>query len=241
MELGTINKIIYILWATIRPQMMKATHDNWVSNMTTDTAIVFKVAVATDEQKREIDGFGFADTEVIVVNERRGYNYAITRLTREIVAKDEDIMLLLSDDFQSPKGWDTYILSKFKDWDGAIYLNDGYQDPRLKYDSRNSMTLACMTYKCLCKINKTVFNPVYNHYFSDTEAFRNLYESGLLKDDRDIDAGIVFDHHSYFTGKRSKDESDEVNMTFWVEDQATFGIREKLPLEARLEAHNGTI
>jgi hypothetical protein len=222
----------YFLWATIRPDYVKNTYKEWVDKCKDISKIVTKIAVITEQQKEKIDSFNFPDCEVIVYDEKKGYNAAITHLTKTIECNDDDILLLLSDDFFPCNNWDVYLDKKFENWDGALFLNDGYQET--VKEGCLCITLACMTFKCLKKLNRMVFHPDYRHYFSDNEAFVNLKELGLLKDDRDIDKEI-FEHRHYILGKRKQDDNDILNYSFWDQDKATSQRRLILPIEERLK------
>ena len=168
----------------------------------------------------------------MIYDEKSGYNSAITYLTTNLETDDEDILLLLSDDFKCPYGWDEYLYKKFADFDGALFLNDGYQDVNVK-EGCLCITLACMTFSALKKLNKIVFNPAYNHFFSDTEAYVNLRQLDILKDDRDID-NMVFYHNHYCRGGRKQDEYDLKNHRHWGTDHETFDKRMQLTLDERL-------
>jgi hypothetical protein len=106
-------KNIYFLWATIRPEMMYETYKHWMNTRTTNTNVILKVAVLTNEQKTVIDNYNIINCDVIVVDDKVGYAHAVTKLTTQLQANDDDILLLISDDFYSPKGWDEYLLNKF--------------------------------------------------------------------------------------------------------------------------------
>ena len=226
-------KNIYFLWATVRPEMMLDTYKQWKNNSVTDTNIILKIAVLYEEQKNKIDSYGIQNCEVVIVNDKSGYNYAITNITKKLEANDDDILILLSDDFGCVKGWDEFILGKFENYDGAVFLNDGYQNPKAKKGGL-CITLACLTFNTLKKLNKIVFHPDYRHYFSDNEAFVNFKELGVLKDDRDTDK-FIFNHNHYIRGGRVQDEHDVLNYSFWKQDQILFQKRMKMPLKERLE------
>lgn len=226
-------KSIYILWASVRPQMLHDTYLEWISKCVGVENVYWKIAVLTDEQKNEIDSFNFPNFDVQIVNEKRGYNFAITHLTKQIEVNDDDILLLLSDDFSCPDNWDDFIYKKFENWNGAIFLDDGYQNANAKV-GQLCITLACMTFECLKKLNKIVFNPAYNHYFSDNEAYMNLNALGLLIDNRDTDH-MVFMHNNYVRHLREQDEYDKNNFSYWTEDHITYQARVTMSIEERLK------
>jgi hypothetical protein len=169
------------------------------------------------------------------VVDKPGYNYACHILLQGLDIlnlNDNDIVIFCSDDFYSPQNWDTYVINQLKNFNGCLFVRDGYQNPNVK-EGMLSITMAIMTYGCIKKLNKTVFNPDYNHFFSDTELFFNLKELGLLKDNRDIDE-TTFEHKHYIRGLRSQDENDKKNYSFWEEDKVLFYKRMQMSVQDRL-------
>jgi hypothetical protein len=226
---------IIILWASIRPMMLYGTYQEYMKRCKYPENISLKIAVANENQKIELESYFINNREIIIVDDKPGYNHAITVLTKNLETEDDTILLLLSDDFYPPNNvcWDEWLINKFGTWDGALFLDDGYQDKYVK-DGSFCITLACMTFKCLKKLNKVVFHPDYTHFFSDTEAFVNLRELNLLKDDRDID-NVMFEHRHYVTGKRKEDEFDKKNNSNWDKDHLTFNSRMCLNVLDRLK------
>lgn len=222
----------YFLWGTIRPDFAKITHAEWIAKCSDPSNVFTKFAVKTLEQKQQIDSFNLQNCDVIIVDDRTGYNNAVTVAGRQLECNDDDIILYLSDDFTPPDKWDVYINKKFENWNDALFLHDGYQ--QVVKDGMLCITLGCMTFSCLKKLNKILFHPDYIHFFSDNEAFINLKELGLLKDDRDID-NVVFQHNHYVTGRRKQDEHDLNNYASWEIDKATSIRRLNMPIEERLK------
>jgi hypothetical protein len=225
--------MIYLIWGTIRPQIFKETYKYWMDRANYPEKIISKVVVKTEEQKAELEGF-----DVTVVKEN-GYTYGIYQITKNLELEDTDIILLPTDDTYCPNRWDKYLYKKFTNWDGALYLEDGQNDINRELDNTLAMPLmfmvmACMTFKCLKQLNKCIFSPHYYHFFSDVEALHNLYDLGLIKDDRKID-NKLFHHKHYYEGLRKKDASDESHYgNPWYHDHDMLYERMKLPVEERL-------
>jgi hypothetical protein len=225
-------KNIYILWASIRPDFVLKTSQRWINNCCDKDRLYFKIAMATDEQKEVVEDFNIPNCEVTSVTEKPGYNYAITQLTRNLEVNDDDILILLSDDFACLHNWDKFIYRKFEDWDGAIFLDDGVQNIHQK-EGNLCITLACMTFKCLKQLNKVVFSPNYFHFYSDDEAFHNLYDLGLLKDNRDTD-NFLFRHEHAAGGLRERDEYDIRFADNAGSDGEVYRRRSQMSVEERL-------
>jgi hypothetical protein len=223
---------IYLLWASIRPDFIRKTAQRWILNCNHKERLYFKIIMANKEQMDEVLSYKIPNCEVSYTDKKPGYNFAITQLTRNLEVNDDDIVMLLSDDFNCPDGWDDYIYSKFETWNNALFLDDGYQNVN-KRDT-GTITLACMTFECLKKINKVVFSPNYFHVYSDNEAFDNLYQLGLLKDDRAID-NVTFKHEHYAFGFRKQDEYDKRVINYWNHDGNVYSQRKKMSVKQRLQ------
>lgn len=223
----------YILWASIRPNFISSNSKRWIDRCQNKENLYFKIAMATEEQKKEVESFNIPNCDVIAVTEKPGYNYAITSLTLNLEVNDEDVLILLSDDFSCPENWDEFLNKKFENYEDAVFLDDGYQDKNAKVGCL-CITLACMTFKCLKKINKVVFSPYYFHFFSDTEAFQNLNQLGLLKDNRDTD-NMLFKHEHHIFGMRQQDEADRKASEKFNFDKEIFNQRLKMTAKERLD------
>jgi hypothetical protein len=230
--------MIYLLWGTIRPKMFRETHKYWMDRAKHPENIINKVVVPTQLEKKQLKEF---DVLVEPGNNKNGWTYGTYMLTKNLEINDDDIIMLPTDDTYCPKNWDEYVLSKFKNWDGALLLPDGtvhtdlkrYNDATL-VEPLQCLIMACMTFKCLKKLNKCIFSPHYHHFFGDPEAYQNLYHMGLLKDVR-CDQ-VIFEHRHYYQGKRKKDLFDETHYDYkFKEDENMFWRRMKMSLQERLD------
>lgn len=202
--------MIYLLWPTIRPDVFKETYKIWesraVSNFTTitNTDIYDRIGVCAPSYK----------------------------LSSTLIANEDDIVILASDDFYPPIHWDEYVINKLSGKTGALFVNDGYQLPDSSNMKYPSITIPIMTYGCLLKLNKIIYHPEYNHMFSDSELYLNLKELDLLIDDR---KGKEFTHNHWVNGKRNADIIDGQYNLKWKDDENTWNRRRKLPVEERIK------
>jgi len=222
-------KTIYFLWATVRPEMVKATYPIWANRRVLGTPIITKIATLNDVMKAQIDALNIPNCDVKVVNDKEGYNHAVTVLSKELEANDDDIIITVCDDFDAPQGWDKFVLDKFENFDGALFLDDGYQNILIK-EGCMCITIACLTFSTLKKLNKIIFHPSYNHFFSDTEAFVNFKQLGILWDTRDTD-NMCFRHAR---DRKPYDDYDRRNSEWWGIDNANYLKRLQMSLEERL-------
>jgi hypothetical protein len=154
-------------------------------------------------------------------------------LTKDIEANDKDIIILASDDFFPCENWDLYLQEKFKEFNGCLFVNDGYQDPNARHGWL-SITIPIMTYDCLKQLNKAIYHPSYIHFFGDTELYNNVRDLCLLKDERDVDT-VVFEHKHHVTGKRRCDDVDLQLTKAWEYDKPNYGNRAKMFVSDRIK------
>lgn len=222
---------IKLIWATVRPDFMRETYKYWIDNAKNKDLIDLKIAVNTEEQRNKLSEFD----DVIITNQKHiGTVYPAYLLTQSLIANDNDIVILASDDFYPPKFWDEFLISKLRGKTGCYFVNDGYQTPTLT-EIKASITIPIMTYDCLCKLNKTLYSLEYYHYYGDTELYYNLINLDLLIDERIDNPDIIFEHKNCVTGKRHSDEFDAKYNAFMYVDRFTFNSRIKLPVEDRIK------
>lgn len=195
---STKQKII-LLWATIRPDVFKQTHNEWIKNASGNYTIHTRVAVDTQAQANQLNGF-----DVIITNNTTpGVCYPCYCLSSTLKTNSHDIIIYASDDFFPPKNWDEFLINKFKtNPKSMLVVNDGIQ----KYPN-NVITIPIMTYEALVSLNHTIYHPSYTHMYSDVELYDVCNRMGILNDIRNTDS-TVFEHRHYCNGKRKKDTHD---------------------------------
>lgn len=231
--------MIHILWATIRPQQFKKVHSEWIKRSVDPKSIKTYVAVNNADQEDQLRSY-LEDEVLINLNINRiGVCYPSYQLSSKLggefgICKEDDIVIFASDDFLPPQRFDEYLINKFKDRDGVLMCRDGYQLP----DSSNmlfpAITIPIMTYASLLKLNKIIYNPSYNHMFSDVELYYNARDLNILIDDRMTDE-TMFEHHHYAAGKRQADKNDQAYNFKWKDDELTWNRRKNLSVEERIK------
>jgi hypothetical protein len=229
--------MIHLLWCTIRPEVFKQMHPYWTGRSNNPSNIKTHVAVNTTEHQNLIKEY-FSDKNydyrIIEVNtDRIGVCYPSYALSSTTEGNIGDIVVFASDDFLPPMNWDTYLLSKLKEREGGLIVRDGYQLPDSSNMQYPAITIPIMTWGCFEKLNKTIYNPVYTHMYSDCELFLNLKEMNLLIDDRMIDS-TTFEHLHHAAGKRRADQLDVQYHNRWKEDEVTWNKRKNMTVLERL-------
>jgi hypothetical protein len=201
--------------------------------------VYLQVVVNKEVHKKEIEDFKIDNCEVFYFDTNiKGVCLSTYYLTNSLKANDKDIIIVCSDDFFAPEYWDEYLINQFKDFNGGIIVNDGYQDPYV-INYRTSITIPIMTYYCLKQLNMATYHPSYIHFWGDTELYFNIRDLGLLKDDR-INDNTLFEHRHYYTGKhREKDEHDESNLSTLKLDENNYNTRMKLNVSERIKMDKG--
>ena len=113
-------------------------------------------------------------------------------------------------------------------------VRDGYQLPDSSNMLHPAITIPIMTYGCLKKLNMIIYNPIYNHMFSDCELYINLKDLDLLFDDR-LNDETIFEHHHYAAGKRNPDQADQSYNLKWKDDELTWNKRKVMNVEERIK------
>ena len=218
--------MIYLLWPTIRPTVFNKVHQIWKERASSEFKTIVCCNVSTDIK------------EDIIISDnpgRIGVCYPSYLLTKDLECLDSDIIILASDDFVPPINWDTYVMSKLTN-EGCLMVRDGYQLPDSSNMLHPAITIPIMTFGCLKKLNKQIYNIAYNHMFSDCELYLNVKELGLLIDDRMTDT-TTFEHHHYAAGKRNADVHDMSYNNKWKDDETTWNKRKNMKLEERLKQY----
>ena len=231
--------MIHILWATIRPQQFKEMHSEWIKRADNPENIQTYVAVNWVEHANELRDYLKKNYLITLNTNRIGVCYPSYQLSSSLgvkmgQCKEDDIVILASDDFLPPENWDNYLIDKFKDNSGLLMVRDGYQLP----DSSNmlypAITIPIMTFESLLKLNKIIYHPKYNHMFSDVELYFNAKDLGILIDDR-LNDETTFEHLHYAAGKRQPDQADQAYNNKWQEDELTWNKRKIMSVEERIK------
>ncbi len=216
-----------IAWACARSQPDKifvrflfAAHDQAGADLINNTSANF-TGKTKDNCTYRADYFDRA---------RPGVTAAVCCLTHREVEHDdsqEAIYVVASDDFAAPAGWDAHLIDQYKDFNGALIVNDGYKL------GTNIIPLPVMSGAFMRRINGQVYHADYHHFFSDQELFDVVQEIGDVKDLRGTDAP-AFRHLHWSFGGRDQDIHDMRNSGWWKEDSATYDRRKVMTLTEKL-------
>jgi hypothetical protein len=221
--------MIYLLFCTIRPDVFKITHKEWMDKCDDKNNVVTKVVVSSEKDKKCLPYY-----DVLVSKyDKIGVCHPSYMLTKSLNVQDEDIVILASDDFFPCDGWDSYLINIFSTFNGCLFVDDGYQDGNFPKECL-SITIPIMSGHCLKILNMAMYHPSYIHFFGDTELYRNVRDLCLLKDVRHSD-GVVFEHRHHVFGKRKRDDIDDILAKTWNVDKTNFDSRQNLHVSERIK------
>lgn len=220
-------KKIYLISATIRPDVYKETLNIWLNKASKRSDIKVEVIADTKEDQKKIDGCKLYGLPAF------GITKPLTKITLDLVdrIKNDDIVVVMSDDFFPPDNWDTYLFDFYKSNVGALSvkvngLNNGARGVIVSIPIMDGYTLK--------KLNGYIYHPAYNHHYSDNELYDNLKFLNLLQIDND-DKSPCFDHKHWTTSGRKRDESDINNLKYDSDDKKTYNFRKSLKFEDRIK------
>lgn len=232
--------MIIVLWPTVRPSTAYANAKKWMASATTPRQVEFWFGVNSDADKAALMqaeiNTGMLDSRYsqcyLYKNARQGVTYTATKMSRLAATKikDEDILVLASDDFTAPPGWDEHLRNQYAyAWDGALIVHDGYKP------ETNIIPMPVVSGSVLRLLNGILYHPAYHHFYSDEELYYVATELKRVKNLRGTDAPKFEHKHWSFNGARQKDQFDARNQTKWDHDKAVYLSRKALPVEEKLK------
>lgn len=233
--------MINVLWPTIRPKEAYERAKSWHSKRGGDILDAsFYFAVNSTEHREALLNLNQGREYLPLLNvsifdrARPGVCHSASMLSRYFIPPkccgyDTDIIILASDDYDVPQGWDSYLIEQFKDFDGMLIVNDH----KSYAQATNIIPIPICSGAYLKRLNGIFYHPDFHHFFSDQELYYNALEIGNFKDLRGTDEPR-FEHKHWSFGGRKKDAFDNRNNTWWNEDKATYERRKKMTLEQRL-------
>lgn len=230
--------MIYLLWPTIRPLSFPSNHSSWIRNSSDTSKISTIVLVSTESDQRFVQMYldkNSLDGKVVCYSPPYpGVCLPSYKLSSSLSGEDTDLVVLASDDFSAPGGWDRYIFEKLEGRTSCLLVNDGYQKLDFSNMEHPVVSIPIMTFGCLVKLNKIIYHPSYTHLYSDCELYYNLNQMSLLIDDRSNSPDVIFKHNHWSSGKRTRDSHDNSYYSNSEKDRLNWLKRKDLSLEERL-------
>jgi glycosyltransferase involved in cell wall biosynthesis len=191
-----------------RAHKAKETFDRWMQKSSGTTTIEHVISVDADDEPEKYYQL-FKKTSLINVGRNRNL---VDATNRGAVSTSGDIIVLLSDDFDCPRGWDLLIIAAFKQYkDYGIVLKT--------YDGTHGwiVTLPIMN-RAYYQLQGYFYYPEYEHMFCDTDMTHKAELEGRLIVRNDLE----FHHLHYSTGSAEKDKTNEKADATWAQGRKTY-------------------
>lgn len=213
--------MIHLLWPTCRPLMMLANYFQWIDKAVHPEEVSLKIVV--DNKK---DAEFLSEYDVLICKDNtKGVVKPLNKLLENFEADDDDILVVVSDDFYAPQNWDMYLHETMREFDGVLKVNDGHMD--------DIISIPIMRYKAFVKMNRTIYHPAYNHMFCDKELHDTANELGIC---RSVDRGDpVFQHRHPHFNSRESDSHDKANNEDYKTGKEIYTKRRYMTLQERME------
>lgn len=222
--------MIYLLCSTIRPETFIQTHQVWMNKCVFPEKIRTKVVVDRYDDLSTLKNYDV----MLYCGNSIGITKPLTKLTQSLQGcglSDDDIIVVMSDDFFPPDRWDDILYKQFSGFNGALNVFDG-GPPEVQ---KSIITIPIMTYWCLKRLNHIIYHPAYTHMFSDNELFDILTQIKMMKT-LDKSPENTFEHRHWSRGTRKMDDVDrQLNDQSYRIDEETYKKRKLLSVEKKLK------
>lgn len=195
-----------------RPSQAAATISKWLLNADDKSQIEYILSVDTDDKDlRKYKEIAKVHGLRLLTNNNKT---AIAAINYGAYYSTGNIIIVVSDDFDSPKGWDTSLLKETEEKEDFIVKTpDGIQ--------KTLITLPIMDRIYYNRFGYIYF-PKYNHMFCDQEMTTVGHYLGKV-----IDIPVLFEHQHYSTGQFKKDKISQKNDKTWSQGKKLFHDRLK--------------
>lgn len=189
-----------------RPEKAKSTYDYWMSQAAQPENIEHILSLDFSDQKNEQYGVKDGENYVPFGSNSRivcYHNECVVEATNQAaqVAKG-DVLVYLSDDFLSPKGWDVSIQNNFKEVNSQNIPCLLKVDDKLQPFYQDVLTIPIMNRALYSKLG-CFWNPLYRSMFVDQDLYHVCKNNNWLAFAPDL----IFEHQHYSVGKSQRDET----------------------------------
>jgi hypothetical protein len=208
------NKTISIIHPSRqRPEMALQTKQNWMRNAIHKNSIEYILSIDNNDPSLHDYNWHFRhqyDTKIEYNNNTSAMD-AINVVAPKTVG---NLIVVVSDDFDSFEGWDEYLITHLKgDKDFLVKTSDGYMN------SDWLVTLPIMDREYYNRFGY-VYHPEYKHLWCDTEMTTVGHMLGKIVDLQNSNA--VFKHKHYTINGMEKDAVNEKNDATWNQGKSLF-------------------
>lgn len=188
-----MRKISIIHPSRGRPHQAFLTRLNWLEKADS----VFEYILSLDEDDECIEQYKYRLPKYVTLLVGRNKS-AIEAINNAALVCTGDLILTISDDFNTPWHWDTFLKSELNGLsDILVKTRDGIQ--------KTLITLPIMD-RIYYKRFGYIYNPSYKHLFADTEMTVVGHYLGRI-----INSNLIFQHLHYSTGLSPYDDINKKN------------------------------
>lgn len=164
----------------------------------------------TDNELHNYKLLSYSDWTQIIIRDNKN---CVQATNNAASACHGDILVMLSDDFDCPKGWDNCIINAFAE------MGDRHGYVLKTFDGLQKwiVTLAIMD-RAYFEMNGYFYNPIYQHMFCDTALTHKAELQGRLIFRNDL----VFKHNHYSQGHGKEDETHRRANATWNHGEAAY-------------------
>lgn len=189
-----------------RAEIAKQVQNKWLSSAINPDNIEYILSIDTSDETRA-DYMARFESNVIVEEDNHTAIEAINNAAKYATG---DLLIVVSDDFDCPQGWDEKLLSYLKGKKDFVVKTDDTLQPWL-------ITLPIMDRDYYNRFGY-IYNPDYKHMFCDTEM---TCVGDLL--DKTIIVPMTFKHRHYTqSGGIKKDHISQRNDATWAQGEALY-------------------
>lgn len=158
-----------------------------------------------DDSKYNFDEFEDVDLKVL----RNANNNAVDAINAGALVATGDILIVVSDDFDCPDGWDISVQKEIKPG-GVLKTKDGLQ---------SWLVTLPVIHRDFYDRFGYIYFPEYQHMFCDTELTCVAELTGSL-----INSGLLFKHNHYSISGKKDEVSEKADKT-WGQGEKLFLTR----------------
>lgn len=191
-----------------RPQKARQAYQEWVKNADNDFEYVISIDNSDPTQTQYYRLFEDCN---LIINPNNSIVGAVNMGAKEVTG---DIIVVMSDDFGCPQGWDTIITQAMPlDRPAVIQVRDTIQDEIVTLPIINRMMYEKLGW---------IYFPRYFSMFADNDLTESAKVHGEL-----IKLDVVFEHRHWLNGKSPNDATyqRENSQTAWNIGEKLFKAR----------------
>ena len=191
-----------------RPQKARQAYQEWVKSADNDFEYIISIDNSDPTQTQYYRLFEDCN---LIINPNNSIVGAVNIAAKEVTG---DIIVVMSDDFGCPQGWDTIITEAMPlDRPAVIQVRDTIQDEIVTLPILNRMMYEKLGW---------IYFPRYFSMFADNDLTESAKVHGEL-----IKLDVVFEHRHWVNGKSPKDATyqRENSQTAWNIGEKLFEAR----------------